>query len=77
MAAPPTAAMGDAASIEIVSVRLTRVPETDGSVGAPLGDVELPPHAGITVPSANSETVRHVRAQNSRREDRRTSRSSI
>lgn len=46
VAAPPTAASGDAASIVSVSVRLTRVPETDGSAGAELGEVELPPHAG-------------------------------
>ena len=45
MAAPPTAASGDAASTPIVSVRLTSVPEIDGKAGAELGDVLLPPQA--------------------------------
>ena len=57
VAAPPTAASGDAASTVIVSVRLTSVPETDGRAGAALGEVVLPPQAGITAPSVNSETA--------------------
>ena len=61
----------------MVSVRLTSVPETDGSGGAELGEVVLPPQPGITAPSANSETAWQVRAQNSRREDGETSRSRI
>ncbi len=77
MAALPTAARGDAASTAMVSVRLTSVPETDGSGGAELGLVVLPPQPGITAPSANNETAWQVRAQNSRREEGETSRSSI
>jgi hypothetical protein len=53
------------------------VPETDGSGGAELGLVLLPPQPGITAPSANNETAWQVRAQNSRREDGETSRSCI
>lgn len=45
VAAPPTVASGDDASIAIERLRLTRVPETVGSAGAELGDVGLPPHA--------------------------------
>ena len=69
MAAPPTVASGDEASIVIVSVRLTSEPETDGSGGAELADVLLPPHAEIAPPIVNSDTAWHVRTQNSRRVD--------
>jgi len=69
VAAAPTLASGDAASIAMVSVRPTSVPETDGSDGAELGEVLLPPHAGRTAPTAKSATTWQVRAQNSRRVD--------
>ena len=45
VAAPPTAASGDAASIVIERLRLTSVPETVGKGGAELAEVELPPQA--------------------------------
>src|SRR5471030_1501752 len=77
VAAPPTVASGDAASIVIERLRLTSVPETDGSAGAELGDVLLPPHAGIVAPSVSSETACHVRTQNSRRVDAEDSRLSV
>ena len=77
VAALPTAARGDAASTVMVSVRLTSVPETDGSVGAELGLVLLPPQPGITAPIARNETAWQVRAQNSRRDEAGISRSRI
>jgi glycerol dehydrogenase-like iron-containing ADH family enzyme len=57
VAAPPTAASGDAASTPIVSVRLTSVPETDGKAGAELGDVLLPPQASMAAPRVKSDAA--------------------
>jgi hypothetical protein len=57
IAAPPTAASGDAASIVTVRVRFDTVPDTDGTTGAELGDVLLPPQPGITAPRVNSDTA--------------------
>jgi hypothetical protein len=57
IAAPPTAASGDAASTVIVSVRPANEPDTEGSAGAELGEVLLPPQAGIATPRARSDTA--------------------
>ena len=57
IAAPPTAASGDAASTVIVSVRLASEPEIEGSAGAEPGDVVLPPQAGIAAPKARIDTA--------------------
>jgi hypothetical protein len=57
VAAPPTVASGDAASIAIERLPLTSVPDTDGSAGAELGDVGLLPHACNAAPSVSSDAA--------------------
>ena len=73
VAAPPTVASGDAASIVIDRLRLTSVPDTDGNGGAELADVELPPQASNAAPMVIIDTAWHVRTQNSRRVGAETS----